>query len=59
MQKYSSQPSEKGGYEVIRWNELLNKWESIKGEIYPTEEQSQKRAAELNKEYEEESKNIQ
>lgn len=52
MQKFSTQPAENGGYEVIRWNELLQKWEPI--EWYPTEEEAKRRAAELNKEYREE-----
>lgn len=52
MQKFSTQPSEKRWYDVIRWNELLQKWEPI--EIYPTEDQAKRQAQILNEEYEEE-----
>ena len=52
MQKFSSQPSDKGGYEIIRWNELLQKWEPI--EWYPTEIETKERSAILNQDYNEE-----
>lgn len=48
MQKFSTQPSDKGGYEVIRWNEVLQKWEVR--ERFITEEDAKRRADELNKE---------
>lgn len=52
MQKFSTQPSDDGQYEVIRWNELLQKWEPI--EWYHTEKEAKERAAELNRDYNEE-----
>lgn len=54
MKKYSTQPSEKRWYDVIRWNEMTNKWEPI--DMYPTEDQAKRQADQLNKEYEEELK---
>ena len=52
MQKFSTQPSDDGQYEVIRWNELLQKWEPI--EWYHTGKEAKERAAELNRDYNEE-----
>ena len=57
-QKFSIEPSEKGGYQVIRWNELKDKWEPIACEIYPTEEQAKGKAELLNNEYYEEIRKL-
>lgn len=56
LQRFVSQPSyEKNGWEVARFYEKQQNYIPLKGEIYPTKKQAQERAAELNKEYEEEN----
>lgn len=57
MAKYSTQPSEKRWYDVIRWNELTHKWDPI--DRYPTEDQAKEQAQILNDEYDEEIKQLQ
>lgn len=49
MQKFTTQPSNDGQYEICRWNEMEEKWQPIRAEKYPTEEIAKERAAELNK----------
>lgn len=51
-QKFSTQPSEDGLYEVVRWNEFLCKWEPM-GQKFPTKREADIRAAELNRAYNE------
>jgi len=52
MKKFSTQPSQKRWYDVIRWNELTNKWEPI--ENFPTQTLAKQRAEELERDYNEE-----
>ena len=47
MQKFSTQPSEDGKYEVIRWDEVKEAWQ--KADKYPTEDQAKQQADFLNK----------
>jgi len=52
MPQYSYQPCDDamytGNYQIIRWNDLLEKWEPMPNEIYPSEEAAEERIAELN-----------
>lgn len=52
MQKFSTQPSEDGKYEVIRWDEVKEAWQ--KADKYPTEDHAKQQADFLNKKYNEE-----
>ena len=53
MQRYVSQPSDDGRYEVAVFCEDKNNYIPLKGETYPTKEESDKRASELNKQHKE------
>ena len=53
MQRYVSQPTEDGRQEVAVFCEDKNDYVSLKGEIYPTKDEADKRASELNKQYKE------
>ena len=52
-QKFSTQPSEDGLYEVVRWNEFLCKWEPMIKK-FPTKRETDIQVAELNRAYNEE-----
>lgn len=54
MQKFVSQPSDNGGYEVAKWNEIQQQYIPMQGEVYPDENEANERAQQINKEYEEE-----
>ncbi len=53
-QKFSTEPSMDGRFNVIRWNELKQKWETLKNETYPTEVMAIERCRKLNEQYREE-----
>ena len=53
-QKFSTEPSMDGRFNVIRWNELKQKWETLKNETYPTEVMAIERFRKLNEQYREE-----
>lgn len=53
-QKFSTEPTMNGLFNVIRWNELKQKWETLKNETYPTEVMAIERCRKLNEQYREE-----
>ena len=55
MQKYVSQPSYDGGYEVARWDEIKEDYLPIRGNSNLSKETAELRAKQLNEEYENEN----
>lgn len=51
-QKFSTEPSMDGRFNVIRWNEFEQRWETL--ETYPTEVMAIERCRKLNEQYREE-----
>ena len=48
LQKYVSQPTEDGKYEVAKYCDDKQNYVGIKGEVYLSEEDARRRASELN-----------
>ena len=59
MKTYTTKPSEKfaGWYCIVRWNVLKEEYEPIEVEQYPTLEQAEARANELNEAEKEDNEN--
>lgn len=49
MQKFVSQPSDNGGYEVAKWDEIQQQYIPMQGEVYPDENEAIEHAQQLNK----------
>ncbi len=56
MQKFVSQPSNNGGYEVAKWDEIQQQYIPVPEEVYPMEELAHSRAQQLNEDYREQIK---
>ncbi len=52
MQKYVSQPTMDGKYEVAKYCDAKQNYVSMEGEVYLSEEDARRRASELNAESE-------
>lgn len=48
MQKFVSQPSNNGGYEVAKWDEIQKQYVPVPKEVYPMEKLAHDRAQLLN-----------
>lgn len=48
MQKFVSQPSDNGGYEVAKWDEIQKQYVPVPEEVYPMEKMAHDRAQLLN-----------
>lgn len=58
MQKFVSQPSDNGGYEVAKWDEIKQQYIPVFEEVYPMEELALSRAQQLNEDNREQIKTI-